>query len=221
MPPDPAPRVHALLRMTTPAALVWEGPPPQWAPPALRRAPWVVMRRAAPRSGLWPVGVRGALRNQRGAGWLPECAVADCVTPQRLAAQRGWREHPRIALNPAFSSLDAVEAIFAAHGLAGRWGPGGSVGFELASGLPATGAQSDLDLILQADRPIARADAARLHADLSSLAPRVDLLLETPHGAVCLSEYVLGRGAMMLRSALGPQLVNDPWEIDWAHVSSA
>jgi phosphoribosyl-dephospho-CoA transferase len=221
MPPDPAPRVHALLRVTTLAALVWEGPAPQWAPPALRRAPWVVIRRAAPHSGLWPVGVRGALRNQRGAGWLPERAVADCITPQRLAAQRCWRDHPRIAGSPALSALDAVEAIFAAHGLAGRWGPGGSVGFELASGLPATSAQSDLDLILQADRPIARADAARLHAELSGLTARIDLLLETPHGAVSLSEYVLGRGAMLLRSTRGPQLVSDPWEIDWARVSTA
>jgi phosphoribosyl-dephospho-CoA transferase len=221
MPPDPAPRVHALLRVTQPESLVWEGPPPQWVPPALRRAPWVVMRRAAQRSGLWPVGVRGALRNQRGAGWLPERAVADWVTPQRLAAQRCWRKHPRIARNPAFSALDAVEAIFAAHGFADRWGPGGSVGFELASGLPATSAQSDLDLILQADRPIARADAARLHADLSSLTARIDVLLETPHGAVSLSEYVLGRGAILLRSARGPQLVSDPWEIDWARVSTA
>jgi len=209
--PESAPTVHALLRVTDRDALVWEGPRPRWAAAALQRAPWAVVRRAAPRLRSWPVGIRGGLRAQRNAAWLPQRALQECITPQMLAAQRAWRQHPGVTATPAIAVLDDVAAILVAHGFAGRWGPGGSVGFELASGVPSTTADSDLDLVLCADEPMARIDATRLHADLSKLPVRVDLLLETPHGAAALAEYAQGAGATLLRSAQGPRLVRDPW----------
>jgi phosphoribosyl-dephospho-CoA transferase len=107
-----------------------------------------------------------------------------------------------------------VAAILSAHGFAGRWGPGGSVGFELVSGVPSTTSGSDLDLVLNADEPVTRTDAVRLHADLSRLPVRIDLLLETPHGAAMLSEYAKEQGLMLLRSAQGPRLVGDLWGAD-------
>jgi phosphoribosyl-dephospho-CoA transferase len=210
---DP-PAVHALLRLTDLDALVWEARRPDWAPAALRLAAWAVVRRPAPRPGVWPVGVRGGLRSQRAAAWLPQRAVQECITPQMLAAKLAWRQPSRTAATPAVAVLDDVAAIFAAHGLAGRWGPGGSVGFELASGVPCTTSDSDLDLMLCADRPMARRDAARLHADLSKLPVRIDLLLETPHGAILLAEYATVEGVTLLRSAHGPRLVRDPWSAD-------
>jgi phosphoribosyl-dephospho-CoA transferase len=205
------PAVHALLRVMDPGAVVFEAPRPHWAPAALQLAPWVVVRRAAPRLGVWPVGVRGGQRQQRSAAWLPHRAILECITPQLLAATRAWRQRTRTPATPAIAALDEVAAILAAHGFAGRWGPGGSVGFELASGVPSTTPGSDLDLVLSADEPLARADAIRLHADLSDLPVRIDLLLETPHGAAVLAEYAQGRGTTLLRSAQGPRLVRDPW----------
>jgi phosphoribosyl-dephospho-CoA transferase len=210
MPHDP-PAVHALLRAAPVDALTWDLPSPEWSRASLQRAPWVVMRRCARRVGLWPVGVRGALRGQRAAAWLPDFAVQECITPQQLAARLAWRQHPVNAANLAVTVLDEVAAILAAHGHAGRWGPAGSVGFELASAVPCTSADSDLDLVLTADQPIARAEAAALHAELSQLPVRIDLLLETPHGAVALSEYVAAGRSMLMRGAQGPRLVCDPW----------
>jgi phosphoribosyl-dephospho-CoA transferase len=207
----PAPAVHALLRVSDGDALIWEAPRPRWAAAALQRAPWAVVRRAAPRLGSWPVGVRGGPRAQRSAAWLPPRAIQECITPQMLAAKRVWRQRPGVTPTPAVAVLDDVNAILVAHGFAGRWGPGGSVGFELASGVPSTTADSDLDVVLCADEPMARIDATRLHADLSKLPVRVDLLLETPHGAVALVEYAKSAGATLLRSAQGPRLVRDPW----------
>jgi phosphoribosyl-dephospho-CoA transferase len=203
--------VHALLRIPGPDALVWDAHQPAWTAAALQRAPWTVVRRAAPRAGLWPVGVRGSVRAQRSAAWLPAVAMQACVTPQQLAAQRAWRQRTRVAATPPVAVLDEVEEILAAHGCAGRWGPAGSVGFELASGILSTSAASDLDLVLDAKEPIARSDALRLHGDLTALAVRIDLLLETPHGAVALEDYARGDGAMLLRSMQGPRLVRDPW----------
>jgi phosphoribosyl-dephospho-CoA transferase len=209
--PHDAPAVHALLRVAQLDALIWELPRPDWARVSLQRAPWVVVRRSARRTGMWSVGVRGALRAQRCAAWLPDFAVQACITPQRLAARLLWRQHALGAANPAVAVLDQVAAILAAHGHAGRWGPAGSVGFELVSALPCTSAHSDLDLVLTADQPIARAEAAALHADLSALPVRIDLLLETPQGAVALCEYATAGPLMLLRTAQGPRLVCDPW----------
>jgi phosphoribosyl-dephospho-CoA transferase len=210
---DAAPAVHALLHITDPEALIWDAGRPHWAGAALQLAPWAVIRRAAPRAGLWPVGVRGALRSQRAAAWLPHRAVGGCMTPQRLAATCAWREQPRAAASPAVAVLDEVAAIFVTHGFAGRWGPGGSVGFELASGLRCTTPDSDLDLVLSAELPVTRPDAARLHTDLSKLPVRIDMLLETPRGAAVLAEYARGVDVILLRSAQGPRLVRDPWNI--------
>lgn len=211
---DPAPAVHALLRVADLDALAWEAHPPHWASAALQLAPWAVVRRAAPRLGLWPVGVRGGLRAQRCAAWLPDRAIRDCITPQMLAAKQVWRQQPSTTATPAVAVLDEVAAILVAQGFAGRWGPGGSVGFELASGVPSTTAGSDLDLVLQADEPMPRTDAIRLHADLSKLPVRIDLLLETPYGAVALAEYAKSAGVTLMRSAQGPRLVHDPWSAD-------
>jgi phosphoribosyl-dephospho-CoA transferase len=217
--------VHALLRIDDVDALLWEGLAPAWAGASLQLAPWVVVRRLAHRPSELPVGIRGVLRRQRAAAWLADRAVKDCITPQQLACQRAWHRatgrHPGRRAHPAFQVLDEVAEILAALGFSGRWGPGGSVGFELASGLSCTTPDSDLDLVLQAEEPIARASAATLHADLSKLPVRVDLLLETPHGAVALSEYVGSSEVTLLRCADGPRLVRDPWTADQAAASIA
>jgi phosphoribosyl-dephospho-CoA transferase len=205
-----APPVHSLLRLSA-GTLEWESGAPDWAAEALRRAPWVVVRRPLPRDGSLPVGVRGSKRSQRAAAWLAVDAVRECITPQMQAAQHVWRQRRDFAATPAVAALEQVAAILDDHGMAGCWGPGGSVGFELASGLPSTTPESDLDIVLSAVASMARADAARLHAELSALAVRIDVLLETPNGAVVLAEYARNADATLLRSAQGPRLVRDPW----------
>jgi phosphoribosyl-dephospho-CoA transferase len=208
------PVVHSLLRLQDAGALEWESTKPEWAPASLRRAPFVVMRRPPPRTNGLPVGVRGDARSQRAAAWISAGAVQECITPQMLAAQHAWRQRRDFDFTPAVAALDEVAAIFDGHGMAGRWGPGGSVGFELASGVPATTPTSDLDIVLDAAASMARADAVRLHEELSALPVRIDVLLETPNGAVALGEYAKSAGAILLRSPQGPRLSRDPWRAD-------
>jgi phosphoribosyl-dephospho-CoA transferase len=211
MPTPNAPSVHSLLHVADADALEWASAPPDWVSAALRRAPYVVRRRALPGPEAVPVGVRGAARWQRAAAWLSFGAVDECITPQMLAARRAWRERRDFAVTPAVAVLEQVAMILDGQGLAGRWGPGGSVGFELASGVVSTTPDSDLDIVLYAEGSLARDHAVRLQAELSSLPVRIDVLLETPNGAVSLAEYSASVGSMLLRSALGPRLVPDPW----------
>ena len=216
--------VHDLLQLRNIDELHWaawrigvweEESRPDWSTAALHRAPWVVVRRTGARSDLLPVGVRGDARHQRAAAWLPVHAIARIVTPQILARHRAWLGQPRTKLLPALQVLDGAAAIFEDLGCGDLWGPVGGVGFELASGVPSVSAHSDLDLVLDAPEPIEVRDAATLFTALERLSARVDLLLETPLGAVALSEYASGERAVLLRTPSGPRLVADPWHLSW------
>src|SRR5579864_2094852 len=115
---------HALLRILNGRSL--EGAVlPAWAWATLHRAPWVVVRRAAAREGLIPVGVRGTRRSERLAAWLHPAAVLECVRPRELAARRAWLSYARRIRVPALAALEGVESIMRAQGLSRLWGPCG------------------------------------------------------------------------------------------------
>jgi phosphoribosyl-dephospho-CoA transferase len=203
-------RTHTLLRIASAAALSADGELPRWALERLAHVPWVVVRRDGARAGGIPVGVRGPRRSERCAARVEPAGVSGSVTPLQLAARRGWSGHPRAAALPAVSALDAVESIMSAAGFGARWGPAGSVGFELASGCVTVGPGSDLDVILQLPGLPTRAEARALERQLRALPVRVDVLLEIPQGGLALSEYVTGRTPLLLRTAQGPSLVTSP-----------
>ena len=207
MPPEVTP--HALLRIARMESLLWSEAAPAWAAGSLARAPWVVVRRARG-TGLIPVGVRGARRAERHAAWLHPGQVLESVTPAELAQRRGWRHSERRALVPALAALDAVDALLRAQRLS--WGPCGSVGFELASGIATASAASDLDVMIAAATPLPPAQAATLLAALAQLPVRVDAQLEVPRGALALSEYAAASGPLALRTVDGVRLVRDPWD---------
>lgn len=201
-------KTHTLLRIGGPEAL--EGEAPTWVTDSLRHAPWIVVRRAPVCGELIPVGVRGGAREQRFASWVAPHDVLEAVTPQALVHRRAWMEigPGRRTAVPALDALDRVEHIMGTHGLEGVWGPGGSVGFELASAAAITSLRSDLDLVVELDRP-ETIPCISLVAALAALPVRVDVLLETPHGAVALQEYARSRtenGTFLLRTTGGPRL---------------
>jgi phosphoribosyl-dephospho-CoA transferase len=205
----PEVKTHTLLRVGGSQAL--SGAVPTWVTESLQRAPWLVVRRAQVSGELIPVGVRGTSRGQRFASWVAIDVVLERVTPPSLAQRRAWtRVDPvRHAAIPALSILDRVEKIMAAHRLDGMWGPGGSVGFELASRVAVATESSDLDLVVEVDRPEDFATRS-LAAALATLPVRVDVLLETPDGAISLAEYAQARsesGSIVLRTTEGPRLV--------------
>lgn len=183
-----------------------------WVDEPLRRAPWVVVRRALFNAGLIPVGIRGESRQQRFASWLSTDAILEIVTPQALVLCRAWvtaMDPARRAAVPALAALDLVQRIMDEQGFGGVWGPAGSVGFELASRRPTATVTSDLDLVVEVDALHPARDFCSLWAALADLPVRVDVLLETAAGAVALSEYARSRksgGSFVLRTAHGPRL---------------
>ena len=139
-----------MLRLADGTGLRHEGSVPAWVPTSLTRAAWVVVRRARAPAGLIPVGVRGRTRAERFAALLAPDAVAARVTPEDLVRARAGATWSARA--GYLRVLDAVDELFASLGLA--WGPTGSVGFELATGVAAAGTASDLDVVVRAPEPL-------------------------------------------------------------------
>jgi phosphoribosyl-dephospho-CoA transferase len=212
-PYSPAP-THDLIRLRKPAALSMEAPLPSWVKPALRRTPWVVVRRGHVRDGMMPVGVRGTARGQRFATLVSVTEIAARLSPEDLATPRYASDPKRRDAVPALAALARVAPVLEGHGR--RWGPGGSVGFEIACGLPTATASSDLDLILRQDRRLGPGEATALCAALAEAAApaRVDVMLETPRGGVSLADLAARPARVLVRTPGGPRLWADPWAID-------
>lgn len=204
-------RTHCLVRIAGSDALA-AAAAPVWLQAELERAPWVVVRRAAVAlDGRIPVGVRGRRRAERFAAWLEPARVREAVDPLELAARRAWRDSPRCSQVAALAALAPVGSVMERCGLGSAWGPVGSTGFELASGVPTATADSDLDLIVRLGAPPPAALAGALLVELSRLDVHTDVLLETPLGALALIEYAQARAPFLLRTPAGPRLTPDPW----------
>lgn len=197
-------RPHDLVRLSRPLEVIPENAP-LWVANALSAAPWVVLLRAAGFQGRVTVGVRGTARSQRFAMRVHETAVMEVLTPEDLTMRIPELKR---AL-PATRSLRAVSALLAK--VAVPWGPIGSVGFELASGVPAVTLSSDLDVLIRPAGLPARAWLMRLHLALQRLPARVDCQVETDDGALALCELVSGEREVLLRTPTGPRLIPAPW----------
>ncbi|CAB3745204.1 Phosphoribosyl-dephospho-CoA transferase [Paraburkholderia sediminicola] len=185
---------------------------PAWVRGAFERTPYAVVRRALAADGFVAIGLRGTERSQRYGAWAHRDDIEIAVPPETLA-----RRSPLESRNalPAFAALAALQRD-TAGALAGFvWGPTGSAGFELATQTPTVTLSSDLDLLIRAPEKLSHHAAIQLLNYLQAIAQhagiRVDAQLETPAGGVALAEWAADKTRVMVRHALGPQLVTDPW----------
>lgn len=169
---------------------------------------WVVVRRAEPAGGRIPVGIRGAKRSERYAATVAGDDVVEIVSPAQIHAV----PVPRRARLRAFRALAETRRALATHRFDGRWGPGGSVGFELVTGAPTVRETSDLDIVIDAPAPLSR---HTVHVFLDALADcpaRVDVQVATPLGGFALREWLRDDGGLVaLRTSHGPVLTASPW----------
>ncbi|MCY1276632.1 Phosphoribosyl-dephospho-CoA transferase [compost metagenome] len=195
------PKPHDLLWGMTPDQL--PGGAPAWTIQALAAGHPVVVRRALCEPGLVAVGIRGPSREQRFAAHMPTVSIQRLMSPEQL--------RPRAAAGiPALRALEAVAPMLAASGL--PWGPTGGVGFQLATGIAVLHEASDLDLLLRTPTCFSRQQARELLAALAEAPCRIDLQLETPHGAVALREWAGDSQRVLLKCAEGARLVDNPWQ---------
>ena len=204
-----SPRIHDLLEIDAERFLQAQSSAPGWVVENLRATPFVVVRRGPTEQGV-PVGVRGGRRNERWAGVCQPDIVRAIVTPQMLLS----RVVPatRSAAIPALRSLPLLAERWCEFDA--PWGPGGSVGFELATGRHVTTPESDLDVVIYADTPMTASAAQTLRDCTQGLPVAVDIRVETPTCGFSLTEYASRSPApILLRLASGTALAADPWDV--------
>jgi phosphoribosyl-dephospho-CoA transferase len=180
-----------------------------WVGASVRRAPYVVVRRGPLSEQGIPVGVRGSQRSERWPGFCRAESVKRVLTPESLLGLP----------IPASRSVD-VPALRSVPLLAERWrgvgipwGPGGSVGFELATGRDVVRPQSDLDIVMYAERRLTPGEARDLLDSAQALPAAVDIRVETPMCGFSLLEYARRTPEpILLRTAVGAMLGEDPWD---------
>lgn len=195
---------HDLVEIDT-ENLISHSPIPAWAMESLSVAPYVVVRRAHAPSGQIAIGIRGKSRGERFAAFLPKHAVIRQIKPEHLTG----RHLLKYRQSPVFESLEIAGEILNRYQLV--WGPGGSTGFELASGVETVTAKSDLDLIVRAIKPLPINTAFQILSGLQKCPARADVQVETPLGAFSLAEYARNTFPILLKTQNGPLLLENPW----------
>jgi phosphoribosyl-dephospho-CoA transferase len=195
-------RVHDLLQIHPEFLPDGFAAEDMWVRETLTSCPWVVVRRAQAPAGQIAVGVRGATRSLRWAGFFSKDLVSQILRPAELLVLENLR-------SPALKALQKV--VEAWQELTLPWGPTGSVGFELASGREVTTDASDLDIAIRAQERISVTQARSLWERVSGLRTKVDILIETPVCGFSLREYTSSPAQILLRCPDGVRLGKDPW----------
>ncbi|MFH0300103.1 malonate decarboxylase holo-ACP synthase [Bradyrhizobium sp. 31Argb] len=206
-------RPHDLVWIDDPRSFIaaTPTPTPAWVATTLAAELVMVVRRGRVSPGLIPVGVRGSARDERFAGAVASGSITRRVRPEDLLSQRQEPTQARRDAMPALEGFYAVMSAWADLNL--PWGPVGSVGFELATGVPVATASSDLDLVVYAASYLSEQDGNLLLEAVAGIDAVADIQVETPQGGFSLREYCDGRS---LRRRLktcdgGARLVRDPW----------
>ncbi len=204
---SPRPVVHDLVKLRSAGVEAVGGAGPIWVRDILRKCPWVVVRRSRALDRQIAIGVRGKERQERWGGYIHLGQIEQLLSPRNLRSDRAKQSRYEL---PALQALRFLETELSSMTL--EWGPAGSVGFELASGVPVIHQGSDLDVVFCLRRPITRRFARELLAILQAAPHQVDSRIETPLGGFSLEEYSRTDSLQLLvKTGSGPVLSPDPW----------
>jgi phosphoribosyl-dephospho-CoA transferase len=211
-------RTHDLLEIDAKQLISSQASAPHWVEEDLPKSPFVVVRRGLTTGQDIPIGVRGTESNQRWAGFCHPKVVKSILTPPQLLG----RTIPT-------SRADAIPALRALNLLKDRWvdfvvpwGPGGSVGFELATGSYVAKPESDLDIVVYAKRRMTAEEAKSVCDCTMNLPAAIDIRVETPVCGFALREFASqSPAAILLRTPSGVVLGKDPWGAELGSMQSA
>src|SRR5882724_5548883 len=184
---------------------------PEWVEEHVRTTPFVVVRRDLATGHEIPIGVRGNERNQRWASFCHPKLVKRIITPSQLLT----RPIPTSRANatPALRTLDLLKERW--MDLDRPWGPGGSIGFELATGTHVVKPESDLDIVIYAERRMTADEAKSVCDRAEDLPATVDIRVETLVFGFSLWEFASDRpAAILMRAPNEVMLGTDPWAMN-------
>lgn len=201
-------KVHDLLEIESPSSAFDLSGAPDWVADSLSATPFVVVRRARVAANGIAIGVRGNSRSERWGGVLNAEFIKKIIAPFDLRGRSAYLSRDRCKI-PAMRSLIELEAHWDSCGL--LWGPGGSVGFELATGDPAVTESSDLDLVVFAPEPFDGGFASKLLCSLRRVSLAIDVIVETQTCGFSLEEYANNPGGEVLLRCPDTARIGHPW----------
>ena len=206
------PKTHDLLQLSCLELEQADPIKPEWLDAVLKACPWVVVRSCSQphETSSCRCARQRASATVSGQGFVNPEQIAQIVSPNQL--RESLVESSRRGLR-AFHSLRFLGTKAALKGL--DWGPGGSAGFELASGRPTVTEASDLDIIIRAPEPFDRRFANSICMQLENVSTRVDVLIETPYCGFSLNEYAHSQLDKEFSCVpdTGRILAADPWGV--------
>lgn len=203
---DGAVRAHDLLWIARDTELFPEVQP-AWVRDALSQMAVVVVRRAEAPSGFAAVGVRGPSRELRFAALVELKEVRKLQTPESLASERGWHENIAGIPDRLGETLTLFDELSMREKLV--WGPVGSVGYQLATGLPVTTNESDVDVLIRCEVPPEQPILSAVRDAAKKSLACLDVILEGPPGAVALEE--LRSQVVLLKTNREPRIAAFRW----------
>lgn len=191
-----------------------ENPLPSWAKDSLSESKTVVVRRGLIKNELIPVGIRGYERKQRFACYLNIAAIKKQYHPQYFIQHKRWKNLPNDRQKlPPFEALQKIAPLLSNY----QWGIGGSLGYEMATGVKMVKNTrehvSDLDLLLYNVSTLKRRQAQELLQKINQYDVHADVQVVKGQNGFSLEEYASNRSKKTLvKTATGPLLVADPWQ---------
>lgn len=190
--------VHDIVRFRDVGTIAFHEEVPDWvkARPASRHH--AVVRRMKTTAQTVAIGLRGKGRSERIAGFIKKADIEEIITPQSLVSGLAHDRNSRF--HDILTEIDAIVSPFGYE-----WGPTGSIGFELATGIPVTTHTSDLDMTVYVPSSPDYQVLVQLYEQLQQCSLRIDAQIEFGKmGAALLADMVKFKSGFLLRTSSGP-----------------
>jgi phosphoribosyl-dephospho-CoA transferase len=183
---------------------------PEWVAEVLAQSGVVVVRRAAAPPGWLSVGIRGPARHQRHSCFLRQDGVESFRSPEFLASSKVWKTFSLSSRGlSVWKALRLVSDDVTKRNFI--WGPIGSVGYGLASGIDVVTEMSDLDIIVRFNAAPNLEILKEFRQTLRFDGLRVDVTLESSIGGVDLNEYLSHPDSSLIKTSGGPRVGGRLW----------
>ncbi len=189
--------VHDIVRFQDRSVITFYETVPDWLYTRPASQHYAVARRMKTTASTVAIGIRGKERSERIAGFINEQDIEQVITPKSLVRNLAqYRDSP---FYPFLSEVDTIIAPFRLE-----WGPTGSIGFELATGIPVATEKSDLDMTVYVPPDLDYQLLEQLYEELQQCSFRIDVQIEFEDaGAALLPDIIKFKNGFLLRTSSG------------------
>ncbi|MDI7741185.1 malonate decarboxylase holo-ACP synthase [Lysinibacillus fusiformis] len=193
-------KVHDIVRFASISNIETSMEIPEWVENSPASQHFGVVRRMPITNNIVPIGLRGDTREKRYGAFIHESNIMQVISPVSLVNRiEQFKEQMY------YHSLNNIKNEFEKHNLV--WGPTGSAGFEIATSIPVTTPNSDIDICLYLEE-IDTELLVGIGQFLEGFDRRIDVQVEVPSiGAFILNDYLKNmKAGFIVKTKFGPHL---------------